>query len=371
MRAAAFVFVTASFVLLAVACGPQGGNGGSGTGGAAGFGAGGSGGGSGSSGGGTGGVAGSGGGSTGTALSPTTFVFQRRIDDSRDHLLAMDYATGQERVISTLVQPNSDGWNIDGVAVSPDRTRIVIASGYGPTQEDVATGMVANRVWSMNTDGGDMLRLTPVFQGGIDTQKVDVRNPAFTPDGQNVFYEYGEYNGGSWFVAPWWVAANGSAVPSLFQTSLGCSINGNVAFNPATGDLLMEHTVCIPGTKGGYYLYPAAGGAPVQLVDEAGANLERPVFSHDGSAFLFTARSASDGIQSAYLYFMAQQQIAPVIDGASGVDIVNGAIAPDDAHIVYCVQQGSSTDLHVLDLTVDPPADKVLTNDGASCDPVF
>ncbi|MEZ4221913.1 MAG: hypothetical protein R3B13_13355 [Polyangiaceae bacterium] len=370
MRVHAFIFAVLS---LTAACSSSKGSGGGATGGTAGAGAGGTGGGGGASGGGGVGANGGGGGAgaAGTALPATTFLFERRVDANRDHLIAMDYATGQERIVSTLVQPNSDGWNIDGVAVSPDRTRIVLASPYGPTQQDTLTGIAAQRLWSMNTEGGDMVRLTPVFEGGVDTTKIDVRNPVFTPDGLNVFYEYGEYNGGSWYVAPWWVGSGGNAVPSLFQTQQSCSINNNPAVNPVTGDLLLKHTVCLPSVKGGYYLYPAAGGTPTQLVDETGSDLRRPVFSFDGSAFLFTARSSTDQIQSLYLYLLSTQQLALVISGSQGVDVVDGSFAPDNAHIVYCVNQAGSTNLRLFDLSVDPPVDTPLTSDGASCSPVF
>jgi Tol biopolymer transport system component len=289
----------------------------------------------------------------------------------QDHIVAMDYATRQERVIATLAQPNAAGWNVDGMAVSPDRTHVVFASLYGPTQQDSMTGMATNRIWRMNTDGSDMLRLTPVFAGGEATTQIDVRNPSFSPDGQSVYYEYGEYTG-SWYVAPWWVAADGSAVPSLVQSEPDCTINSNPTFNPVTGDLLLKHTVCLGGTHGGYFLYPKGGGGPVHLVDDQGIDLSPtpPVFSADGGGFLFVART-SDQIQSLYLYVFDTQQIVTVVAGAAGVDVVDGALSSDVQHVVYCVKQGGTTDLWMLDVTVDPPSNVPLTSDGASCDPVF
>jgi Tol biopolymer transport system component len=287
----------------------------------------------------------------------------------------MDYATRQERIVSTLSAETVDGFNIDGMAVSPDRTRIVVASLFGATQADVATGVGGNRLWSMDIYGGDMLRLTPVFTGGPDTTRVDVRNPTFSQDGQRVYYDYGEYSGGSWYVAPWWVPPDGSAKPQLFEIAVErCSINFVAAANPATGDLLVKHTVCIPGTHGGYFLYPRAGGAPVQLVDDALINLstERPTFSPDGAGFLFTARDAN-GIQSLYAYLFDTQQISLVIEGTPDMDVVTGVFSPDFSHIVYCVKEkgGGSTDLWALDVSVNPPSNQRLTQDGQSCHPVF
>jgi Tol biopolymer transport system component len=302
-------------------------------------------------------------------LPPSTFIFQRKVAADQDHIVAMDYVTGQQRVISTLAEPDAAGWAVDGMAVSPDRSRIVFASLYGPTQQDSLTGKATNRLWSMNTDGGDMLRLTPVFTGGPDTTKIDVRNPSFSPDGQNVYYEYGEYTG-SWYVAPWWVAADGSAVPSLLQTEPNCTINSNPTFNPVTGDLLLQHTVCLGGVHGGFFLYAKGGGEPVHLVDDQGLDLDFPVFTADGSGLLFVART-SDQIQSLYMYVFDTQQIVTVVAGTADVGVVNAALSSDLQHLVYCLKQGDSTDLWMLDGTVDPPSTVRLTDDGASCDPVF
>lgn len=233
------------------------------------------------------------------------------------------------------------------------------------------TGMATNRIWSMSTDGGDMTRLTPVFSGGASTTQIDVRNPSFSPDGQRVYFEYGEYTG-SWYVAPWWVPADGSAVPSLVQTDISCTINSNPTFNPVTGDLLLKHTVCLGGVHGGYFLYPKAGGAPVHLVDDQGSDLSTtpPVFTSDGGGFLFTART-SDQIQSLFLYVMDSQQILTLVAGDANTDIVNASISRDVLHVVYCVKQGGSMDLRMLDASVDPATTVALTQDGVSCDPVF
>lgn len=310
------------------------------------------------------------------ALPPTTFVFERKVPSVGDHLVAMDYVSGEQRIITTLAEGNVAGWAIDGAAVSPDRTRIVIATGYGATAEDVATQLATNRLWSMDTDGGDFRRLTPVFPnngGGRAGWRIDVRNPAFSADGQIVMYDYGEGDFQSGYVAPWYVSAAGDSLPMLFQTSFSCSINGNGVFNPATGDLLLVHSVCVPGTPSGYHAYPIAGGPPVYLVNEEGVSLssEPPAIAFDGSAFVFTARSYADDIQSLYAYIFSGQQVVPIVLGADGIDIVNAAFAPDNAHMVYCVREGDTFNLRLIDFGVDPPSDTALTDDGVSCDPVF
>jgi hypothetical protein len=150
-------------------------------------------------------------------------------------------------------------------------------------------------------------------------------------------------------------------------------VNGNAEFNPVTGDLLLAHVVCLPEVDGGYYLYPSEGGAPDYLVNEDGVSFssEPPAFSNDGSVFVYTARTYDDEIQSLYAYIMSERTVVPLVPGADGIDIVNASFAPDDLHLVYCVRQNEAYDLWMLDLSVDPPTDTPLTDDGVSCDPVF
>lgn len=312
------------------------------------------------------------------ALPVTTFVFERKVGNDYDHLVAMDFVSLEQRVITTLAEAGSSvqGYKLDGVTVSPDRTRIVIATLYGPTAADVATGLATNRLWSLDTSGGDFKRLTPVFpnsHAGQTGWRIDVRDPAYSADGALIVFDYGEGDFNSGYVAPWVTAADGSTLPSLIDTQLNCTINGNAAFNPVTGDLLLAHVVCASGVPGGYYLYPKGGGAPDYLVNEEGVSLstESPAFSADGSVFVYAARTYSDDVQSLYAYVMSERRVVPLVLGEAGRDIVNASFAPDNVHLVYCVRQGDAYDLRLLDFSVDPPTDTALTNDGVSCDAVF
>ncbi len=311
-------------------------------------------------------------------LSPTTFVFERKVTADRDHLVAMDYTTGETRVIATLAEGSVAGWKIDGVSVSPDRTRIVLASPYGATAADVATGLSTNILWSMDINGGDLRRLTPTFNNshaGTPGFWIDVRNPLFTPDGQQVLFDYGESSGQGGYLAPWYVEAAGGSLPAALDLPLsqGCSVTANLAFQPDTNDLLVEHEVCADDGHEGYFLYPQQGGDPAYLIDAKGVSYssEAPSFSPDGSVFVYTARAYEDSIQSLYAYLTEKPQVVKLIPGAKGRDIVNASFAPDSAHLVYCVREGDAYDLHVIDLTADPVVDKALTTDGQSCDPVF
>ena len=259
------------------------------------------------------------------------------------------------------------------MAISRDRTRIVFSSMVGASSADAATMMAAQRIWSMNIDGQDWIRLTPVFKSNGTTSKIDVRNPSFSPDGQTVVYDYGEYAGGSWYVAPFLVASDGSATPALVPTNLNCSINGYGAYNPVTGDLLLKHSVCVPGSPSGLYLYPKDGSAPIQLVDGNSLELtsERPVFTTDGAGILFTAQPSPGKESSLYIYLMKDQKVVRLLEGEAGIWVVNAAVAPDDRHIVVCLRENGNTNLWLWDVGVDPTTFEPLTQDQISCNPVF
>lgn len=330
----------------------------------------------GSSSGGSGGGGSSSGGGGGTAqpLSATTFVFTRDVGDDR-HLLAMDYTTGDERVIATLAEESVDGWNIDGAAVSPDRTRVAFASHYGGETADVLSN--ANIIWTVGVDGADYLRLTPPYRSehaGDPRWQVDIRDPLFTPDGTQVVYDHGEGGGSGGYVAPWAISTAGGGLPQAIELprSAGCSTNIAAAYHPTTGDLLMRHGVCAEDADEGYFLYPKAGGEAAYLIDGAGVSYDgKPSFSHDGAAFVYTARFDANQIQSLLIYSMAQKKVVELIPGASGRDILGASFAPDDTHLVYCVRENGASNLHVVDLTSDALTDTPLTSDGNSCNPVF
>lgn len=316
----------------------------------------------------------SGGASQAPPLSATTFVFTRDVGDDQ-HLVAMDYASGDEHVITTLADESVDGWNIDGAAVSPDRTRIVIASHYGASAADLL--VTANIVWTFDVDGADFVRLTPPVQSshaGDPAWRIDVRDPLYAPDGARVAYDRGEGNGNGGYVAPFAIATTGGALPEAIELprSEHCSTNLAAAYHPLSGDLLMQHSVCQDDSDEGYFLYPKAGGNAAYLVDEAGVSYDgKPSFSHDGSAFVYMARFDSTQIQSLLLYSMTDKKVVELVAGAAGRDIVAASFAPDDRHVVYCVRENGATNLRVLDFSRSPAKDKALTTDGKSCNPVF
>lgn len=327
-----------------------------------------------------GGASGASGGGTAAALPATTFLFVKHVGDNRDHLMAYDTLTKQASLVSDLRGDGSEGWQIDGFAISHDRTKIAISSNYGPTSADNLTGLPTQRIWTLDTSGQSFVRLTPVFEkknGSI--RQIDVRNPMFTRDDAQVLYDYGTATSGGGYVAPWIVGVEGGKVPTLFPTSEpACSNVVMPATNPKTGEVLIEHSVCVNDDEEGYWLYPAGGSTtPKQLLRSAGMSLtgDTPRWAADGTAFLFTGTENQTGFRSLFIWGDANGgTFGKVLQGSETARIWNGTIAPDNGSIVTCVHEGPDgtlENLHVLDLTVDPPVDTALTTDGVSCDPRF
>jgi Tol biopolymer transport system component len=302
----------------------------------------------------------------------------------KDVLVAHDLASGDEQVITNLASDGSSGWEIAGYALSPDRRRIAIASLYGPTKEDTATGLATNAIWTLAVDGTDFRRLTPTFSNnsnGRSNFSIDVTNPMWTADGANVLYSFGNYwwegtklAGGS---VPWIVSAAGDALPSSWSTPLGCSVI-YPSRHPTTGEMLLIHSVCVPGSgEDGIYLYPADGGTnPTKLVASSRAAngidifLGTPSWLSDGSGFLYIGSTAeTDWTPSILAYDIAKGTSAMLLPAPAGSSVMNVALSPDGSKIVYCLRNNDTAehDLHVVDISTSTPTDTAITNDGKSC----
>jgi len=333
--------------------------------------------------------AGAPGASTAGALPAGTFLYVKAITADSDALIARDFATGKERVVTDLRGDGSDGWEIWGHAISPDRKRIAVASLYGPTKADTDTKIATRNISTFDSEGGDFQRLTPVFPNtgaGRTNFSIDVQGPVFSADGGSIIYDFGNWwyegttlNGGS---LPWLVSTQGD-VPESFPTISSCSVI-EPSVNPATGDVLFVHSVCINAADEGIFLYPSAGGTePVKLIDrgygagEVDPSLEPASWVGDGSGFIFVAdmqvtRGADTDTASSLLAFdMATGDIGVLIIPEPNTSVRNAAIAPDGSGIVYCLYHDDVYDLHAIDLTLDPPEDAAITDDGKSCSPVF
>lgn len=375
----ASVIVVGSFAL---ACTTSGGSSGGGASGSS-SGDGGSSGSSGSS-----GASGSSGGAGG-ALSASTFLYVSTAPPSRGTLVAYDIASSQARaVMDTRADGSAEGWSIDGYSLSPDRTRIAMASLYGPTKEDNDTGLATERIWTFATDGSDLRRLTPVFPNtaaGRSQFRIQLRNTTFSQSGADVLYGYGEWyyegttlKGGSGI---WSVNAAGGQLPKLFNTTATCSFV-DPSVDPKTGKVAIIHSVCV-GSPSGIYLYaPDGSGTPSMLVkSEYGTldvTLEPPRWLADGSGFLFVATTtvkingADALVRGLFAFDMATRKASPIVlPQEADTFVTDGAIAPDGNTIVYCLRQGEAYNLHLIDLTKNPATDAALTNDGKSCHPVW
>ena len=335
---------------------------------------------------GTSGASGGEGGAAG-AIPTGTFLYVSRVTDKQHVLMAYDSTNGETRVVTDLRGDGSEGWTIDGFSISPDRTRIVMASLYGPTKADVDTGLSSQRLWSFAADGSDYRRLTPVWQnsgGGRTGWNVQVRNPMFTLSGTDVIYGYGEYwyegttlKGGSDL---WVVSSAGGGVPSYPQSPVTCS-RVAPSVDPKTGKVAVLHSVCA-GSQAGIYLYaPDGSGTPEPLVVDSNAlstSLEAPRWVGDGSVFVFigvtpvTVNGSTRNGQGLFAFDMASRTpSAVVVPEEPDTSVVDATIAPDGRALVYCLRKGDAQDLHLIDLTKTPATDTAITKDGKSCHAVW
>lgn len=276
---------------------------------------------------------------------------------------------------------------IDGYGISPDRTRLVMATLYGPTKADVDTKLSGQRLWSFNVDGSDPRRLTPTWENtgeGRTGWNVEVRNPVFNQTGTDVIYNYGEYwyegttlKGGSDL---WVVPAAGNALPSYPKSPVSCT-RVDASIDPKTGKVAVIHSVCV-NSQAGLYLYaPDGSGTPEALIVDSnalGMSLQTPSWLGDGSGFVFigtTEISVSGSTRVSrglFAFDMGTRKPSPVVVPEDADTFVfDAAIAPDGRGIVYCLKKGEATNLRYIDLTKEPATDTALTTDGKSCHPVW
>lgn len=314
------------------------------------------------------------------------YVYHQTADS--DLLIARDLSSGDEFLITDLTGDGSSGWNIEGFALSPDRSRVALASLYGPTDEDVATGLATRAIWTLDVDGTDFKRLTPTFpndsQGRTGFQ-YSVDYPEWTADGSQVLYNFGTYwwegtslEGGSF---PWIVDADGGSLPTTFTISAPCTVI-HPSRNPITGDFVFIHSVCVPGQGDGdgFYLYPADGSTePQQLIASTRAvggvdvYLAKAAWLPDGSGFLFMGGTAdTDWDVGLLIYDMQEGTIAPLVPPPADATITSVTMSADASKIVYCSRDDDGNeDLHLIDLSLESATDVAITTDGKSCDPLF
>lgn len=335
------------------------------------------------------GDAGAPGDSSASVLPVNTLMYVYSDTADSDWLVAHDLQTGEERLVTDLRGDGSNGWEIWGHSLSPDRRRIAIASLYDPSQEDVDTGLATRRIWSLAVDGSDFQRLTPVFENTgkhLNNFQISVQSPVFSANGRDIIYDFGTWwyegtrlEGGS---LPWSVAADGG-LPALFETMGGCTVI-DPSVNPATGDVLFVHSVCVRSDDEGLFLYPASGGTePIKLVDRGfgpgtvDPSLEKASWLADGTGFAFvgnievTRGDETDLATSLLAYDMTTQEVKVLVIPEPETSVRNVAVAPDGSVIVYCLDHDGGYDLHAIDLTLDEPVDAPITDDGKSCDPGF
>jgi hypothetical protein len=335
------------------------------------------------------GAAGSGGSANGAALPLDAFLYVKKLTEDHDALVARSVTNGEEVLVTDLTEDGSEGWEIWGHTLSPDRKTVVLASLFGPTKADNDTHLATRRLWSLELGSGDFTRLTPVFENtgsGRTNFSIDVQSPRFTADGSAIIYDFGNWwyegttlEGGS---LPWIVSAQGGLPESFTSVNICTVVNPSV--NPVTGDVLFVHSVCIGSQNEGIFLYPKEGSTqPLKLVGRGfGAgfvdpSLETASWLGDGSGFIFVASvevtrgNTTAQASSLFLYEMESGDITPIVVPDEGSYVRSATIAPDGSSIVYCLQTDDANDLRLIDLTKNPAPDTALTNDGRSCDPAF
>lgn len=324
----------------------------------------------------------------GPVLPPGTLLYLRGDGADSDVIVAHDLASGNERVVTDLTEDGSSGWEIWGIALSPDRRRIAFASLFSPTSEDTATGLATRAIWTVATDGTRFRRLTPTVPndaGGRSSFSHPVGQSEWTADGEWVVYDFGTYwweNGqlqGATF--PSVVSSEGGA-PGFPTTVTDCAVI-YPSRNPVTGEFLFLHSACIPGQDvgNGIFLYPETGTTtPTQLVASAhvdgsiDVSLAKPVWFSDGSGFLFIGRvAATEWASSLFSYDAESGDVSLLITAPEGTGIESVALSPDATTVVYTLYtvDTNTRDLRRIDLTADPVTDTALTTDGISRDPLF
>lgn len=312
--------------------------------------------------------------STAAPLPPGTLLYVRRVAPDRDHLVARELSTGKERIVTDLRGDGSEGWSIDGFSLSPDRTKIVLSSLYGPTREDSATGLATQRIWILDVDGKNFRRLTPVFANtnpGTSGFRIDVREPSFSADGKTVYYTYGEQVGtSSGLTRIWSVPAAGGALPEYLDIPALCTIASPSSVDPKTGRVMMAQEICRDKKDDGFVFFTAKG-KPTEMVLPLDTYTQGvPRWAADGSLFVFAAGAA--GSTGLFAFAMDSKKVVPLVEPARGQGIMSGALAPDGSVIVYCTRTTDGRqDLHAIDLLAEPPTDRAITDDGVSCTPVL
>lgn len=347
---------------------------------------------SGSSSGSSGDPSGSSGGTPGANVAPipaTTLLYVARPSNDKHVLMSWDLEKDEKKVITDLTGDGSSGWDIAGYAISPDRTRIAIASLYDATKEDVATGFPGRRIHLVGADGNNFVRLTPVWEnlgGGKKNWTVEVRDPMFTLDGKDVLFSYGQY----WYEGTklegassiWSVSAAGGKLPEPAWPLDGCSVT-DASTDPKTGKVAVVQSVCIDSKNTGIWLYSRDGSsAPERVVGGASVDpdLEQVSWAKDGSGFVFVGQTerqvdgSSKRIRGVFAYDAASKQVIDIaLPTGQDQSVRDATLAPDASAVVYCLvtstQSGQTYDLHLVDVTANPMKDVALTNDGQSCNP--
>ena len=268
-------------------------------------------------------------------------------------------ATGDERTVTDLTGDGSS-WTLDIRRLAgppPDRARVTLrADGGGRRHRPRDAGHLVPRGRRHR-----LSRLTPTFPNraagargpalrgrpDVDAGRIarDLRLREYWTNGTRL-------EGGSF---PWSVSARETIRRRPWRRPRLTVLHPSR--NPATGDMLYQHSVCIPGQgESGLYLYPEQGTTTPQRLPgltDVDVYLATPSWLADGSGFLFLGSAARTNEPARIFAYDLGAGAATALLTARPVTYAASRWRRT-GRIVYCLETGDRRDLHVVDATVSP-----------------
>lgn len=344
-----------------------------------------------------------------TTLSKQTGLYVRETPNG-DQIVAVDTSSGTAVILQDFQQ--GGGANITDMAISPDRKTIAIGAHYQLTDADLVQGIPSEAIWLMNADGSGLRKLQAGFPASgpgfyqpcsdntvcqqINAQTVcgtsglcqlagqtnTLDDLAWSPDGQDVWYTITQMSspstGGS---AVGWTPATGGDPTLLPQF---CQLQSNPA-PAADGRIFFHGALCGNETSDMLIVTPSKTSQSPSIVLQAdnvggiyaGSLGQFGIKMTQNGTVLFSLGRADINQDSQPGYTIAEYNPAngnlgalPEVDAP----IAGFAASPDLSQIVACFNDNPNAlqyNLYLMDLTVQNPQWRAVTDDGVSCEPAW